>query len=151
MGVHDNCAGIADRVLASFADMEEAWKASKEWCEVLENIRKGELRDEEVLATDKKTFYEKAHKWRAFKDNEDRIGMCKAADYHDTWFITEVAAVNVNYICRAGGAWPCRLVTLSSWWQEKHTDPLATKQKWYCPAFEARSQTKWGWRSCRWW
>ena len=71
-----------------------------------------------------KTFYEKANKWRAFKVNEDQSGMIKAADYHDTWFRTKVAAFNVYYICRAGRAdWPCRTVTLSKWWKMKHADP----------------------------
>ena len=56
-----------------------------------------------------KTLYEKANKWRAFKDNEDQSGMIKAADCHDTWFRTKVAAFNAYYICRAGHAdWPCR-------------------------------------------
>ena len=41
VGVHDIFTEIAYLMLAKFADMEEAWKASKEWCEVLEKIRKG--------------------------------------------------------------------------------------------------------------
>ena len=53
VGVHDIFAEIADLMLAKFADMKEAWKASKEWCEVLEKIRNGELRDEEDLAAEK--------------------------------------------------------------------------------------------------
>ena len=61
VGVHDIFAEIADLMLAKFADMKEAWKASKEWCAVLEHIRNGELRDEEVLAAEA-TFYEKANK-----------------------------------------------------------------------------------------
>ena len=100
-GVHDIFAEIADLMLAKFADMKEAWKASEERCAVLEQIRNGELRDEEVLAAEA-TFYEKANKWRAFKDNEDQIGMIKAVDYHDTWFRTEVVAFHVYYICRSG-------------------------------------------------
>ena len=53
VGVHDIFAEIADLMLAKFADMEEACKAPKEWCEVLEKIRKGEVRDEEILAAEK--------------------------------------------------------------------------------------------------
>ena len=99
--VHDIFSEIADLMLAKFKDMNEAWKASKEWCEVLDHIRRGELRDEEVLAAEAK-FFERVNKWRAFRDNEDQIGMIKAADYHDTWFRTDVAAFNVYYICRSG-------------------------------------------------
>ena len=44
--VHDISAEIADLMVAKFADMKEAWKASQEWCEVLEKIRRGEPRDE---------------------------------------------------------------------------------------------------------
>ena len=56
-----------------------------------------------------------------------------------------MAAFNVYYICRAGHAnWPCRTVTLSKWWKKKHEDPLATKQKWYCPKCQAGYKTKWG-------
>ena len=80
----------------------------------------------------------KANKWNAFNTHEDQIGMCRAAGYHDQWFKSLVAAFNVYYICRSGGAgWPCRTVTLSNWWKKKHADPLATKQKWYCPHCEA--------------
>ena len=71
--------------------------------------------------------------------------MIKAADYHDTWFRTKVAAFNVYYICRSGHAqWPCRAVTLSNWWKKKHENPLATGQKWYCPSCDAGYKTRWG-------
>ena len=142
--VHDIFAEIADLMVAKFRDMSEAWKASKEWCEVTEQIRRGEMRDDEVLEAEAK-FREKANKWRAFNTTDDQTGMIKAADYHDTWFRTEVAAFNVYYICRAGHEeWPCRTVKLSNWWNTKHADPLATKQKWYCPACQAGYKTKWG-------
>ena len=101
VNVHNVFAGIADLMLAKFADMKEAWVASIEFCLVLEQIRNGELRDEQIL-TEEAKFYESANKWRAFKDNEDQVGMIKAADYHDTWFRTKVAAINVYYICRSG-------------------------------------------------
>ena len=129
--VQDIFADIADLMIAKFKDMNEAWKATKEWCETLERIRRGELRDDVIEETETK-FREKANTWNAFHNKEDQVGMCKAADYHDQWFKTEVAAFNVYYICRAGHAeWPCRTVTLSNWWKKKHDDPLATKQKWY--------------------
>ena len=122
-------AETADLMLAKFKDMNEAGKETKEWCETLHHIRRGELRDD-VIEDREIKFREKANKWRAFKTRDDQNGMCKAADYHDTWFRTEVAAFNVYCICRAGGAaWPCRTVTLSRWWKTKHLDPLATKQK----------------------
>ena len=55
--VHDIFPEIADLMLAKFKymneawkapfkDMNEAWKAPKEWCEVLDQIRRGVLRDE---------------------------------------------------------------------------------------------------------
>ena len=52
--VHDIFSNIADLMLAMFRDMNEACKASKEWCEVLEHIRRGDLRGEEVLAAEAK-------------------------------------------------------------------------------------------------
>ena len=100
--VHDIFAEIADLMMAKFKDMNEAWKASKEWCEVTERVRRGELRDDEILEAEAR-FRDKANKWRAFNTTDDQTGMIKAADYHDTWFRTEVAAFNVYYICRSGG------------------------------------------------
>ena len=38
----------------------------------------------------------------------------------------------------------CRTVTRSAFWKKKHDDPLATKQKWYCPHCEAGYRTKFG-------
>ena len=100
------------------------------------------MRDDVIEDRDIK-FREKANKWNAFNTKEDPVGMCKAADYHDQWFRSKVAAFNVYYICRAGNAlWPCRTVTLSNWWKKKHADPLATKQKWYCPHCEGELQDK---------
>ena len=38
----------------------------------------------------------------------------------------------------------CRTVTRSAYWKKKHEDPLAAKQKWYCPHCEAGYNTKFG-------
>ena len=74
--------------------MDEAYTASEEWCRTLEHIKKGELRDDQI---DKKEeeFRRKASKWRAFSNHMDQRGMIAAADYHDQWFRSSVAAFNV--------------------------------------------------------
>ena len=124
--------------------MSEPWECTEEWCDTLEQIRRGERRDD-VIEEREDELRRKANMCNAFIMHEYQVGMCRAADYHDQWFRSNVAAFNVYYICRAGHAdWPCRTVTLSSWWKKKHADPLATKQKWYCPHGEASYKTKWG-------
>ena len=46
--VHNIFADIADLMLANFPDMSEAWKCTQEWCDTLEQIRRGELRDDVI-------------------------------------------------------------------------------------------------------
>ena len=87
-------------MIAKFKDMHEARTETQEWCDTLERIRRGELRDDVIEDAEIK-FREKANTWNAYHAQEDQVGMCKAADYHDQWFRTKVAAFNIYYICRA--------------------------------------------------
>ena len=52
-----------------------------------------------------------------------------AADYADQWFRTAKAELNVYYVCRAGGQWPCLTLTTNKDWYRKHADPMATRQR----------------------
>ena len=42
--VHNIFADIADVMLDKLRDMSDAWKSTEEWCETLEQIRRGGLR-----------------------------------------------------------------------------------------------------------
>ena len=76
--------------------------------------------------------------------------MVRAADYADEWFHVQGAkgpvALRVFYVCRRKCGWEERCATLivSSRWNRKHDDPLATRQRWYCTVCQAAYKTESG-------
>ena len=69
-----------------------------------------------------------------------------AADYTDEWYMVghgeSLKAFRSFYVCDAKvGTEHCGTMTLSSQWTRRHEDPLAQKQRWYCPACGARYKT----------
>ena len=56
----------------------------------------------------------------------------------------ESCAFRVFYVCGrswGGGDSICPTMTVSSLWHRLHTDPMATKQRWYCPTCQAKYKT----------
>ena len=80
--------------------------------------------------------------WEGYIKQRD---MRRAADYRGERFASEASQFPCYYICRAGGSeWPCCAVTLSTEWDQLHADPLASKQRCYCPECNAKCKTTCG-------
>ena len=141
INVHEMFEDIADLMLLKVKGMDEACTASEEWCRTLEQIKKGELRDDQIDRKEQ-AFKHKSVKWRAFRTHMDQRGMVAAPDYHDQWFKSSIAALNSYYICRAGGHDVCRTVTNRAYWGQKYPGMLATRQKLYCPGCEAGCENR---------
>jgi len=96
--------------------------------------------------------------WLAFQGKVDQHSYIMAASYSDQW--TEIKDQNGRTtggvmswsICQANsGTWdyeknrttPCYRITASKDWDKRHSDPLATKQRWYCSC-GTRFKATWG-------
>ena len=74
-------------------------------------------------------------------DASEQWKMVMAADYADEWYNIPGSQVHLRtyYICnRLWGYERCHTATLSASWKRRHDDPVATKQRWYCPVCESR-------------
>ena len=74
-------------------------------------------------------------------DTNEQWKMVLAADYADEWYNVPGSQVHLRtyYVCnRLWGYERCHTATLSASWKRRHDDPIATKQRWYCPTCEAR-------------
>ena len=106
------------------------------------------------------------NEWRAFKEaSGGDVGLqtkfCAAADYSDQWFADAMGGGRFRtfYSCKAktgeyiqdftkpvGEEWvrgPCGILTESDKWDRLQKDPLAKKQRWYCPC-HAKYNTRFG-------
>ena len=90
----------------------------------------------------------KMNVWRAFADKPYQDAWHRAADYSDSFFRAEKSEFNVYYVCLrkwdAAGTDRCNTATNSFAWDRLHADPLATKQRWYCPECGKRYTTTYG-------
>ena len=90
----------------------------------------------------------KMNVWRAFADKPDQDAWHRAADYSDSFFRAEKSEFNVYYVCLrkwdAAGTDRCNTATNSFVWDRLHDDPLASKQRWYCPVCGKRYTTTYG-------
>ena len=98
-------------------------------CKVIEAL------DEDVQGTEVyMAFRERA------KTAEEHARFVLAAEYADCWVELKDSAGNfvgslmTFFWCCAGGAGNrCHTLTASKRWLQRFLDPLATKQRWYCP------------------
>ena len=70
--------------------------------------------------------------------------MAYAADYTDEWYRLpgNRGSFRTFYLCgRKWGQERCHTLTVSSLWSRLHQDPIATKQRWYCPVCMAKYKT----------
>jgi len=84
-----------------------------------------------------------AKKRRAFESlgKERAAAMAYAADYTDEWYRLPGNSGNFRtfYLCgRKWGEERCHTLTVSSLWNRLHQDPVASKQRWYCPVCQAK-------------
>ncbi|KAI4253179.1 MAG: hypothetical protein L6R35_007566 [Caloplaca aegaea] len=92
----------------------------------------------------KKLLHEQSA-FRSFAGHSEQGRMQAAADYSDVWCETANTAFRCYYICRAGHAdWPCNTAMASKKWDIFHSDPMASKQRWYCKFCNSRYKTKFG-------
>ena len=83
---------------------------------------------------------------------EQRELLRRAADYTDEWWQEADSCFRAYYVCMAGrGAdWHtgkptyCGTLTVSSHWTRMFEDPLADKQRWYCPECTAKYKASFG-------
>jgi hypothetical protein len=125
--------------------MKEASAASKK----LQNWLNGKSDEDDEKDADEGDkleidFETKVYKTRAFEGHAEKDRMQAAADYSDRWFVSKGASFNVFYICLAGGATPCCTLIEAKAWDTLWTDPLHTKQRWYCKQCRAKYKTKFG-------
>jgi hypothetical protein len=74
-----------------------------------------------------------------------------ASSYSDEWVSSEFTHFRMWYICLAKSSWDynlgchetCRRMILSKKWATKHSDPLQSRQTWYCTC-EAGYKAAWG-------
>jgi hypothetical protein len=85
------------------------------------------------------------NKWRAFETKGDKqVEWCRAADYSDEWFKSggdNGTYFATRFLCRSN---KCDTLTSGKDWDMLHVDPLADKQRWYCPACGTRYKTTFG-------
>ena len=136
-------APIVDIIALKLIDQNAAFKAAEEyyrWCFTAmegdpdEHLAKG-AKLEEIL--EKHSSHYRAFKDIA-KDDLERWQFHKAADYTDLWISGKDTRFVVYYRC--GVKWNpntpyeecCNTITRTDCWRQKHDDPLAKGQKWYC-------------------
>ncbi len=146
--VADARAPILDLISLKKQDMNEAVKAADalgEWLgggdafEPTEELQK----EGAELALN---LWKVAKKRRAFESlgKERAAAMAYAADYTDEWYRLpgNSGSFRTFYLCgRKWGEERCHTLTVSSLWNRLHQDPIATKQRWYCPVCQAKYKT----------
>ncbi len=92
-----------------------------------------------------------AFKARAGDDAERHRRYILAAEYADSWCSVYdsrgrlVGSILSVFVCLGNNGWErCASATGSKRWLQKHADPLARKQAWYCPVCGCRYKASWG-------